>query len=129
MHWRLHLYYNYDQLIDGAVAVAMGFQYNATNGTWDGSSVEDAHFKQYGDAPPDILGQEDSAQWTDTLKYLEKQLGLDKDVEGRLAASLQAVLETLHGVELTRIQMDDEKDHAFKKRAAIAKWLHLLGGF
>lgn len=116
-------------MIDGAVAVAMGFHYDKAQGTWDGSFVEDDHFKQFGDEPPDILGDENKPQWTESLKYLEKQVGIKREEQGNLEASLQLVLETLHGVEMTRIQMNDEGDHSFKKRATVAKWLHLLGGF
>lgn len=108
----------------------MGFHYNKSQGTWDGSSVEDDHFKQFGDEPPDILGNENEARWTDSLRYLEKQIDSKKEEEqGDLEASLQIVLETLHGVELTQLQMKDEKDYSFKKRVTVAKWLHLLGGF
>lgn len=107
----------------------MGFQYDMRTGAWDGSDVADEHFKKFGNDPPDVLGNETESTWTDTLVHLEKQLGLDEDVEGKLEASLMAVLETLHGTELTKIQMNDKDDHAFKKRATAAKWLHLLGGF
>lgn len=107
----------------------MGFLYTMDDGTWDGSNVTDYHFKQFGNKPPDVLGNEAAPEWTETLTYLEKQLGLDDDIEGKLEAQLMVVLETLHGTELMRIQMSDESDHAFKKRATVAKWLHLLGGF
>lgn len=107
----------------------MGFEYDIQSGTWTGSDVTDAHFIKFGDSPPDILGDETSAQWTDSLLYLHKKLGLDDDDDGKIAAGLQVILETLHGVEMTRIQEKDDNDHAFKKRVAVVKWLHLLGGF
>lgn len=121
--------YYVSQLVDGAVAAAVGFRYDTASGRWDGKDVEDEHFRQFGNEPPDVLGAEQSPELTDTLKYLEKQLGLDDDETGELAKGLDMVIETLHGVELTKIQTNDEKDYAFHKRVVVAKWLHLKGGF
>lgn len=121
--------YRVPKLVDGAIAAAVGFRYDAANGVWDGREVEDEHFRQFGDSPPDILGDESSGEFTDTLRYLEKQLGLDDDETGELAKGLDMVIETLHGTELTEIQSKDENDHAFHKRVVVAKWLHLVGGF
>lgn len=107
----------------------MGFTYDENKLTWDGSGVTNDYFQRFGDDPPDVLGDETILECTETLDYLEKQLGLDEDDEGKLEASLMVVIEALHGTEMTRIQMTDDDDHAFKKRVALAKWLHLLAGF
>lgn len=115
-------------LIDGAVAVAMGFNYNMTEGTWTNEDVTDDHFKQFGNLPPDVLGDEFSATWSDTLKYMDKQVKAD-DEDGAKEEGLNVVIETLHGMEATKLQSRDEYDHSFHKRVAVVKWLHLLGGF
>lgn len=115
-------------LIDGAVAVAMGFNYNMADGTWTNEDVTDGHFKQFGNLPPDVLGDEFGASWTDTLKYLDEQVKAD-DEDGAKEEGLNVVIETLHGMEATKLQSADEYDHSFHKRVAVAKWLHLLGGF
>lgn len=117
------------ELVDGAIAAVMNFRYDVKHGTWDGSDVDDEFFRQFGDMPPDTLGSEDEAELTDTLKYLNAQLTSEIEKSEDLAASLDLVVETLNGSDLTEIQRADENDHKFRKREIVAKWLHLLGGF
>lgn len=96
---------------------------------WNGNDVKDPHFQKYENAPPDVLGDEQSSEWTDTLQYLNNQLLEKQKQQEKVAEGLQVVIETLHGTDLTKIQENDEDDHAFKKRCIVVKWLHLLGGF
>lgn len=107
----------------------MGFDYDRSTGVWSADDVTDEHFCQFGGTPPDVLGDETKSDWTDTLTYLHEKLGLANDDDGKLAESLNTLIETLHGVEMTRIQTADENDHSFHKRVAVAQWLHLKGGF
>lgn len=117
------------QLIDGAVALAVGYSYDAKSNKWNAENVEDGHFQQLGDVPPDVLGDEGSPEWTETLHYLNNQI-LEKEREqDQFAESLQVVIETLHGFEITRIKQNDDDDHSFKKRSVVTKWLHVFGGF
>lgn len=122
------IFTTHSQLIDGAVAVAMGFEYKNEDGTWNGEYVTDTYFKQFGNTPPDVLGEENDSRWTKTLVYLDSQVKCG-DHDGQKEEGLQVVIETLHGFEITKIQLNDENDHSFKKRVAVTKWLHLLGGF
>lgn len=122
------------QQIDGAVAAAVGYRYDPKAMAWDGKEVEDEHFRQFGDAPPDVLGDESVASFTATLAYMDSQLVLDKDEEQGEesedeAKGLDVIVETLHGTELMAVQMRDENDHSFHKRVVVVKWLHLHGGF
>lgn len=138
------------ELIDGAVAAAVGFRYDEKHGSWDGSGVEDEHFKQFGNKPPDVLGDESVADHTETLQHLKNQLAADEDAgelkeeseeeeeedeeedeEGteNIEMSLDVIIETLHGTELTKIHMNDKNNHAFHKRAVLVKWLHMRGGY
>lgn len=128
------------ELIDGAVAAAVGFRYDVISGTWDGSDVEEEYFKQFGNNPPNVLGDESVADYTETLKYLESQLAIDEE-EGEVYEAeeneetesdeerLELIIETLHGTELAKIQMADKNNHSFHKRVVVVKWLHLRGGF
>lgn len=111
------------------MALAVGFRTHRFG--WDGAGVSDGHFRLFGDVPPDVLGEEGTAEWSDTLKYLEGQLGLGKeeDSSGKQAAALETVVEAVHGFELTRIRRADEKDYAFRKREVVVKWLHLHAGY
>eukprot|EP00177_Eucheuma_denticulatum_P001828 GFKZ01003266.1.p2 GENE.GFKZ01003266.1~~GFKZ01003266.1.p2 ORF type:complete len:107 (-),score=24.02 GFKZ01003266.1:192-512(-) len=106
----------------------MGFRYNAERRQWEGSEVEDAHFRGFGDRPPDVLGNEGGREYTETLSYLEKMLERD-DEDGKIAEGLDIVMETIHGVELYKVQREDKEDVAFHKRVVVAKWLHLYAGF
>lgn len=117
------------QLVDGAVAIAMGYSYDVSSDKWGAEDVEDEHFRQFGDVPPDVLGDEESSEWTDTLHYLNNQLLKKEEEQIDFAEGLQVVIETLHGYEITKIRQNDEDDHSFKKRSVVAKWLHVFGGF
>lgn len=119
------------QEVNGAIAAAVGFRYDEEEGRWDGSKVSDEHnehFGRFADVPPDVMGDEQSKESTETLLYLEEMLNRDDD-DGKIAEGLEILIETLHGVELYKIQKEDENDHAFRKRVLAAKWLHLYGGF
>lgn len=116
------------QGVNGAIAAAVGFRYDEEKGRWDGSKVSDEHFRQFADTPTDVLGDEKSREFTETLLYLEEMLDRNDD-DGKIAEGLEILIETVHGVELYKIQREDEKDHAFRKRVVVAKWLHLYAGF
>lgn len=116
-------------MIYGAVALAMGFEYDKTSATWNGDNVSDPHFKDFGHTPPDILGDENEPRWTKSLVYLDSMVKCSEATDGHKLEGLKVVMETLHGVELYNLQIQDEKDVAFKKRVAVTQWLHLLGGF
>ena len=111
------------------MALVVGYRFDQESATWDASSVKDSHFKAYANELPDILGDEQSEEWTPALSYLHSQLGLDDDEEGKRKEELEVVIDTLHGTELSRIRREDKDDHSFTKREIVAKWLHLHGGF
>lgn len=117
------------QLVNGTVAMSIGYRVDVQSMKWDGSDVTDPFFKQFGNDPPDILGNEDSADWTDCLKYMRAKLGLDDDETGKREEELNTVIDALHGVEMSKIQRADASDHSFAKRELVAKWLHVFGGF
>lgn len=116
------------QEASGAVAAALGFRYNERERRWDGSEVSDEHFRKFGDVPPDVVGDEESGEFTETLEYLKGMVARG-DEDGKIAEGLEIVMETVHGVEYYRIQRADESDHGFQKRVVVAKWLHLYAGF
>lgn len=116
-------------MIDGAVAEAAGFRYDGASGKWDGAGVKDEHFRVFGNEVPDVLGDESVEVMTETLSYMEEQLWRDTEDEVELRASLEMLVETLHGVEMTRIQREDAGDHGFRKRAVVVKWLHVVGEY
>jgi len=115
------------------VAVAMGYSFDEEARQWDASGVEDEHYKHFGSTPPDVLGDESKATQTATLAHLASQLCVDDDDDPvekeKLDESLHVIIETLHGVEMTKIQLADQNDHQFHKRVVVVKWLHLRGGF
>ncbi len=96
-----------------------------------GRDVEDTYFRQFGNVPPDALGDESSSEWTDSLKYLYGQLGLgpEENASGKKAESLNTIIEAIHGFEMCKIQRADAEDHQFAKREVVAKWLHLHGAY
>lgn len=109
--------------------MAMGYRYDVSTGLWDDSEVEDERFRMFNNQLPDILGDESKADMTSSLECLQETLQNDEESDEDIEDGLQVVVETLHGVELTKIQMEDPDDHAFRKRVIVAKWLHLFGGF
>ena len=115
------------QFVNGAVAMVAGFRYDEETGKWDNDGVKDTFIKAYGAEPPDVLGEEDCEEMTDVLKHLQSQLGIEDE---RRAEELNTVIETLHGVELSRLQRKNVDSYrAFQKREIVAKWLHLHGSF
>lgn len=104
--------------------------------------MSDAHFRQFGDVPPDVVGDATGVEWTETLRYMTTQLqdeeegeeeeeeALEDDEEElrRRGESLDMLIETLHGVELSKVQRS-EGDEAFRKYEVIAKWLHVHASY
>ena len=117
------------QRINGAVAQVAGFVYNSANGSWSGERVSDGHFATFGDTPPDVLGDEAGAEWTETLRHMEGMLGLEDDEDGLKAEGFKTLVDTLNGVEMSKLRQADATDHVFAKRSVVVKRLHVVGDF
>lgn len=85
--------------------------------------MDDAHFRAFGAAPPDVLGDEDAEGRTATLDYMAEQL------EAHPNDALDTVIDAIHGIELSAALRKDPEEQAFQKREVVAKWLHCFGGF
>lgn len=110
------------RVVSGMLAHIVGFKYDPFVGRWHSAKVKDEYFKAFGDTPPNDVIADD-----DTIAHLEDRLE-DGDDDGVRAEGLEVVVETLHGMEMSKIQRNSGDDE-FRRRCVLAKFFHLHGGF
>ncbi len=113
--------------INGAVAIAAGWRPSSWG--WDGTNVKKTIFA--GANPPDVLGDLYSSEWTEELKFMEDELGISEDVDpaNKQGEALNTFIDALHGMEMSKMQRNDDSAVAWKKLEVVGKWLHLYGDF
>jgi hypothetical protein len=110
------------EVVSGALALVVGFEYDAASRTWSGANVKDDFFRAYGDCPSrDVLV--DAA----AVGHLSARIA-EGDDDGARGEALNVVIEAMHGTELTKI-MRNQGDADFARREVLAKFLHMFGGF